>query len=165
MNFRVKIMKKLLVLLAVACISLPAAAQKYTYGIGARVSYGIAADFRWNFNQRNSLEAMADITPWWGGITLTALYEWNFDLGNPFSGGEGFNLYTGPGLHIGMRDWNNPGLAFGVDGIVGVEYKFGIPLAVGLDYKPAIGFYSGSGKMKFDWWSLYSFGASVRYTF
>lgn len=176
-----------MILSAVICISLSAAAQKYNYGIGVRagvgswLSPGAAVDFRWNFNEKNSLHAIAEYALWdWspGTATFSVLYEWNYDLGNPFGSGKGFNLYTGPGAHLGTeKRKNNYYLQFGVEGIVGVEYKFGIPLAVSVDFKPAFTFIYGKNgiesllfsdlkkKVRYNPFAVINFGISVRYAF
>lgn len=91
----------------------------------------------------------ADASFWDNGLTLAALYDWQFPIGNNFW------FYPGAGGIINtFGDFN-----LGVIGEVGAEYKFDIPLSVGADWRPVIGLVNSSG------FYADGFGINVRYRF
>lgn len=156
-NIKNNVMKKLIAL--AACVVLMAGtafSQDYRHSIGLRLGGTAGIDYRYNMNSSNAVEAIASF--WYdGGFMLTGLYEWKTPVIT-----DGFNLYYGPGLHLG--GFKNA-FAIGIDGIVGLEYKFnGAPVALSLDYKPTIHFAFGNGGAAFGH-NFYDFAFGVKFTF
>ncbi len=120
-----------------------------------------------HFVQRNqALEAIVNAPR--GGIRLTALYEFHFDL----PGAKGLKLYAGPGLHIGSWNkewkyernrWNRDyrGSYAGLDLVLGFDWKVnGVPLNFSLDVLPSYSW--GENGYEFsDYWG----GIGFRYAF
>ncbi|MDD2964744.1 MAG: hypothetical protein PHQ65_03990 [Bacteroidales bacterium] len=91
----------------------------------------------------------ADASFWDNGVTLAALYNWQFPIGNNFW------FYPGAGGVINTFGEFNLGVA----GEVGAEYKFDIPLTIGIDWRPVIGLINSNG------FHGDGFGLNVRYRF
>ena len=157
-------MKKLFVLLTVIAVSASvASAQNYQHGIGLRLGYSPALDFKWNVSEKNSWEFNLAF-PSFHGIGASAAYQWNWPLGTQKANGEGFNAYAGPALSAGFMGGAWKGVVLGVGGHGGVEYKFKFPLALGIDYKPAVAFVLGNnGGLYHD--GFWDFSLVARYTF
>lgn len=91
----------------------------------------------------------ADASFWDDGLTLAALYNWQFPIAD--------NFWFYPGVGGIMNTFGDFNL--GVAGEVGAEYKFDIPLSIGIDWRPVIGIINTDG------FHGDSFGLNVRYRF
>ncbi|MDR2891188.1 MAG: hypothetical protein LBV18_06285 [Alistipes sp.] len=161
-------MKKLFVLLAISIASISiASAQNYDNGVGLRLGWGGALDYKWNFSEKNSWEFNLAF-PAFNGINASAAYQWNWPLtswGATGANGQGFNVYVGPAAGVGyLGAVGFRGVMLGVGGHGGLEYKFGFPLAIGVDLKPMVTFITGdfTGVWANGFWD---FGLVARYTF
>lgn len=165
-KFLIKTMKKLIVLLAVVVASVSvASAQNYDHGVGLRLGYGGALDYKWNFSERNSWEFNLSF-PAFAGFSATAAYQWNWPLGVQRANGEGFNAYVGPAAGLGYLGLSGyKGLFIGIGGHGGVEYKFRIPLAIGIDYKPMFTYVMSNADKGLYAPGLFDFGLAIRYAF
>lgn len=147
-------LKKQIILLLFLPIGIftTAFAQKFNngYELGIRLgdTYGSSAAID-AMIPLNGARIHADASFWDGGITIAALYNWQFPLGNNFW------FYPGAGGIINTFGEFNLGAA----GEVGAEYRFDIPLTIGLDWRPVIGLVNAKG------FHGDSFGLNVRYRF
>jgi hypothetical protein len=103
---------------------------------------------------------------WSGGIRVTGLYEFHFDI----AGAPGLKWYVGPGAHVGFyndkyydpnySNGNGSGAYIGIDGVLGLDYKFtGAPINLSIDWQPSFEF--GSNRGFVNSWG----GLGIRYTF
>ncbi len=94
-------------------------------------------------------------------VKLSGFYQWFFAIDNALY------WYTGPGLGLGLVDYNDnvagrdESETFGfVSGTIGMEYHFDFPLMVSIDFRPEIFFDSfNNDDLNFN------IGVSARYTF
>ena len=119
----------------------PAAAQKYTTALGARLgggNYGITLQQR--VASRVTIEGIAGLGQ--REYSGTVLGEYHFGILGP-----SLNYYFGAGGHVGNN--KNTGRFGGLDGLVGVEYKVAfLPIALSFDFKPTLEF-SGDDYARF----------------
>lgn len=150
-------MKKriLFMLIMIGCA---VAAKAQTAGrmqLGGRLGIPLGVTGRYWFDDHSGAEGILGIYD--RTVSLTALYEYRFDLSALTI--DGFGWYLGGGLHAGTREENSTWkFISGLDGIAGADYNFQtIPLNLGLDWKPAVHFNNSA--------ELAQFALSVRYTF
>lgn len=134
-------MKRLLLILTIACLSFGAKAQVRSLGVtvGAYEAvsfqhgvYGTENVFQLDLGYHTGL-------PKSGSIRLMGSY--NIMLYSPEWTKEGdWNFYVGPGVYLGGGWAEGKGLTFGVMAVVGLEYLFeSIPLQVSADMRPTMG--------------------------
>ena len=163
-------MKKILTLCLVAMMAVTTAKAQVELGAIVGGLNGASAKF-W-LDDASAIQADLAV-----GLTQAAAQGgsfsmWDFTL-NPnymyhFGLAEGFDLYAGGGVNIGMASplgWGGNYLSgkFGINGVVGVDYFIsGAPIVLALDFRPGYGMlfadqYQGSF---FDW----KLAFAVRYT-
>lgn len=122
---------------------------------GIRLGLPLGVTARYFFTERSAAEGIFAVYN--KTVSLTALYQYHFDLSSLTT--EGFGWYAGGGAHLGTREITGRyEFLAGVDGIVGLNYNFTkIPLNLSLDWKPAVHFTTSS--------ELADFGVSARYIF
>jgi len=138
-------------------------AQNYTTGVGFRGGLSNGLTIKHFISSSSAIEGI--VAGRWGGILITALYEFDNEFNTP-----GFNWYYGAGGHVGI--WNTPKHAswwvegdvsspiIGVDAVLGIEYTFPeFPLSISLDWKPAFNLIGYTGV----WADSGAF--SIRYVF
>jgi hypothetical protein len=130
-------------------------AQPYKVSAGIRFPFGIGLNGKYFLNEQNAVEGILNFRfPGTAGfnytyITLTGLYEWQFDLDQVL---ENLDWYAGAGASLAFfgGDWDFPGsdfnsVDFGISGVIGLEYTFdGVPITVALDWIPSI-YFAGLG--------------------
>lgn len=115
-------------------------AQEKAFGL--RLGWGGGLSYVQSLTDDQDVELI--LTPRWGGIILTGLYERKVPLTK-----ESWNWFYGGGLHGGYHHRNNfVGEGFngdplyinlGFDLIAGIKYRFdSVPLEFSADYKPSI---------------------------
>ena len=142
-------MKKVLLILGIVMATATAGfAQKaigLRFGTGLAYSTGAELSYQQPLNN-NRLEIdfgaaglldMGDVNDYSFSLSLTAVYQWKFNIVN------GFNWYVGPaasgGLFFVQYDKTFEGPTLGLGGQLGIEYDFsskGVPLQVSLDTRP-----------------------------
>ena len=133
-------MKRILLILALACLSLTARAQ--VRSLGANLGFYQAVSFQhWVYGTDNvfqlDLGYMAGL-PQSGSVRMMASY--NMMILSPDWSKEGkWNFYAGPGAYIGSGWTTGKGLDFGIMAIVGLEYLFDFPLMLSVDMRPMVG--------------------------
>ncbi len=139
-------MKKIIITLAVALISLSGIAQINQQALGLRFGGGTTLggeiSYQHALSNENRLEADLGLYSHsdGNGFSLTGIYQWVWALEG------GFNWYAGPGAVIGSWHHNNDykgsdGVYLGIGGQVGAEYNFSeIPFMISLDVRPMWGF-------------------------
>jgi hypothetical protein len=131
---------RLAALIFLFAISLSGIAQERSLGL--RLGWGGGLSYVQSIAENQDFELI--LTPRWGGIILTGLYERKVQLSN-----ESWNWYYGGGIHGGYHHRNNfVGEGFngdplfinlGFDLIAGIKYRFdAFPLEFSADYKPSI---------------------------
>ena len=123
--------------------------------LGGRLGLPLGVTGRYFFNEHSGAEGILGIYN--RTVSVTALYEYRFDLSELTI--NGFGWYVGGGAHAGGREIDSKvHFLSGLDGIVGADYNFqNIPVNISLDWKPAIHFNESA--------ELAQFAFSVRYTF
>jgi hypothetical protein len=140
-------------------ISLSGMAQEKTLGL--RLGWGGGLSYVQSITDDQDLELI--LSPRWGGIILTGLYERKVPLSS-----NSWNLFYGGGLHVGYHHrYNYVGEGFngdplyinlGFDLIAGIKYRFdSFPIEVSADYKPSIELLAKRNLL------LEEFGISCRY--
>lgn len=134
-------MRRLLIILIAACLSLGARAQVRSLGatLGSfeavsfqHMVYGTDNVFQLDLGYHVGL-------PDAGAAKLMASYNINILSPKWTSEGE-WNFYAGPGVYLGGGWAPGKGLAFGLMAVVGLEYIFdGLPLQLSADMRPAAG--------------------------
>lgn len=162
------IMKKFLLLIAVALFATSAFAQDFS--LGARVGSGFQAVAQYNTNSSEYLEARfgASWTNPTGFVTadFTALYNWRVaEMGWTPSTGLWF-VDLGAGVNVGGRE----NYAYvGAAGMARLGVNLGHSVALSLDWTPAIGpriFYAyGYSAAEFNAIGLANVGLSCTYRF
>lgn len=143
------------------CISFTGRAQEQALGL--RLGWGGGLSYVTPFENDKNIELI--LTPRWGGVILTGLYEINVDVDS-----EPWSWYYGGGMHLGYHHRNNfVGEGFngdqqyinlGVDLIVGAKYRLeSLPLLLTADFKPSIEFLAKRNLL------LEEFAISCRYLF
>ena len=143
--------------------------QSYKTALGLKLwNYGGGVTIKHFIAPNHALEGIGYF--WNGGVRLTGLYEFHFDIANA----PGLKWYVGPGVHVGFYNngykdpygyYGNPngnGTAsyVGIDGVLGLDYKFNkAPINLSLDWQPSVEF--GDGRGFYGGWG----GVGVRYTF
>jgi hypothetical protein len=150
-------MKKLLLLVAVATISLTTKAQNessYKNAVGVRLGSSVPAiksgiTYKHFFNKA----AVEGILSFGDGVAICGLYE----IHKPISSVENLQWLIGFGGYLGINNsTNNVGAA----GIIGLDYKFSnVPLNLTLDWKPELNIVSKVG------FEASGIGFSARFTF
>jgi hypothetical protein len=150
-------MKKLLLLVAVATISLTIKAQNessYKNAVGVRLGSSVPAiksgiTYKHFFNKA----AVEGILSFGDGVAICGLYE----IHKPISSVENLQWLIGFGGYLGINNsTNNVGAA----GIIGLDYKFSnVPLNLTLDWKPELNIVSKVG------FEASGIGFSARFTF
>lgn len=134
-------MKKLLLIMLVACFSLGARAQVRSVGLTVgpyeavsfqHMVYGTDNVFQLDLGFHTGVPAS-------GSIRMMASY--NINILSPKWTDEGtWNFYAGPGVYLGGGWAPGKGLTLGVMAIVGLEYIFDdLPLQLSADMRPALG--------------------------
>lgn len=80
-------------------------------------------------------------------ISVDALYEWQFDIGQNFLvyPGVGAGFYSWTGYRKGPYEYGGYSTVV-VEGVIGLEYQIQeIPLSVGLDFRPVLGLMNSAG--------------------
>lgn len=144
-------MKQLFITLTLFLLSFSSFAQKdYNAALGPRLGVGNGLSGKLFLDDKAAVEAI--LFARWQGFNLTGLYEIHKNLGV-----QGFNLYYGPGAHIGSfvdnsrTPWFNNNnnqryVVIGVDFIVGLEYNFSeFPVNLSADWKPAFNLVGHNG--------------------
>lgn len=145
-------MKRLIVILVMACICIGAKAQVRTVGLTLgsyeaismqHMVYGTDNIFQLDLGYHTGL-------PKNGAVKLMASY--NIMILKPEWTNEGYwNFYAGPGVYIGGGWAPGKGLTFGVMAIAGLEYQFEyIPLILSADVRPALGTVLTNDKFVYD---------------
>ncbi|MCZ4407919.1 hypothetical protein O3Q51_03815 [Cryomorphaceae bacterium 1068] len=140
MNKSREVHSKLLAIIFFLAIALSGIAQERSLGL--RLGWGGGLSYVQSITESQDFELI--LTPRWGGIILTGLYERRV----PLSSGS-WNWYYGGGLHGGYHHRNNfigegfngdpPYINLGFDLIVGIKYRFdSLPIEFSVDYKPSI---------------------------
>lgn len=125
----------------------------YRTGIGARMGSGFGLTVKHFTSSSTALEGI--VTSRWGGINITALYEYERIAFNV----PGLSWYAGGGGHIGFwsdyderASWwdyeEHPDgyTIIGADFILGIEYTIKrFPVNFSIDWKPAINLIGYSG--------------------
>ncbi|EMR04623.1 hypothetical protein [Cesiribacter andamanensis] len=139
----------ILPLAALLLSATPLWAQNYKTGVGLRGGYIYGITVKHFVNSNTAIEGI--VSPRWGGILLTGLYEKHataFQI-------KQLQYYGGLGAHVGVwnnhrhRHWrNHPWFddhdevnhtVLGADLILGLEYSFReIPFSLGVDWKPGL---------------------------
>jgi hypothetical protein len=139
-------MKKTLITLLFGVSTLSLQAQSYTSAVGLRLGFYRGITYKHFLSEKVAFEGL--VMSRYHGLNLTALVEFNNDLGNT----EGLNWYYGFGGHLGYynsyyysyysgSDYN---MSLGVDGILGIEYTFSeLPINISLDWKPTYNLFGG----------------------
>lgn len=159
MNRNCEALFKVILFIFFFAISLSGTAQEKTLGL--RLGWGGGISYVQSITDEQDLELI--LSPRWGGIILTGLYERKVPLSS-----ESWNWYYGGGLHGGYHHRNNyVGEGFngdplyinlGFDLIVGIKYRFdSFPIEVSADYKPSIELLATRNLL------LEEFGISCRY--
>lgn len=150
-------MKKVLLILGIVMATATAGfAQKaigLRFGTGLAYSTGAELSYQQPLNN-NRLEIdfgaaglldMGDVNDYSFSLSLTAVYQWKFNIVN------GFNWYVGPaasgGLFFVQYDKTFEGPTLGLGGQLGIEYDFsskGIPLQLSLDTRTMFNFLNTS---------------------
>ena len=137
-----------------ACLVLAAgsvSAQDYQHAAGVRLGVSSGAFTYKQPINGNAIEAMLWVN-WDSGFALAGLYEWSMPIIT-----EGFNLYYGAGVHLGVFSEN---FALGIDAILGIEYKIpSVPFALSLDYKPSLSLLPDVGV------DFVNLGLGIKFTF
>lgn len=137
--------------LLVLVLAQPAAAQKYTTALGARLgggNYGITLQQR--VASRVTIEGIAGLRE--REYSGTVLGEYHFGILGP-----SLNYYFGAGGHLGHN--KDTGDFGGFDGLVGVEYKVAfLPVVLSFDFKPTLEIHS-------DDYARFPTAFSIRYVF
>lgn len=150
-------MKKLLLLAAVAAISLNTKAQNgspYKNAIGVRLGSSVPAvksgiTYKHFFGNK----AVEGIISFGDGMAICGLYE----IHKPITSTENLQWLIGFGGYLGINNSNNN---VGAAGIIGLDYKFAnIPLNLTLDWKPELNIVSKVG------FEASGVGFSARFTF
>ncbi len=151
-------MKKLLLFVAIATITLTVKAQNensYKNAIGVRLGSQIPAVTSGVTYKRflNNSKAIEGILSFGDGFTICGLYQ----IHKPISAVENLQWFYGAGAYAGI---NNNFRDFGIAGIVGLNYKFvNIPLNITLDWKPELNLIEYVG------FEASGLGISARFTF
>ena len=133
-------MKRLLLILAVACISLAANAQVRSLGVTLgsyeavsfqHMVYGTDNVFQLDLGFQTGIPAS-------GSIRLRASYNMMI-LSPKWTSVGKWNFYAGPGCYLGSGWSYGKGLNFGIMAIVGLEYLFDFPLQLSVDMRPSLG--------------------------
>jgi hypothetical protein len=122
------------------CCSLQGSAQEKSLGL--RLGWGGGLSFVTPFEENQDIELI--LSPRWGGLILTGLYEIKMDLDS-----ENWNWYYGGGMHLGFHHRNNfigegfngdqQYINMGFDLIVGVKYRMqSLPVELSADFKPSV---------------------------
>ncbi|PUZ24331.1 hypothetical protein GA0116948_10780 [Chitinophaga costaii] len=123
--------------------------------VGGRLGLPLGVTGRYWFTEHSGGEGILGIYN--RTVSLTALYEYHFDLSALTV--NGFGWYLGGGAHAGGREIHSKAQFIGgLDAIAGADYNFeAMPLNLSLDWKPAVHFQHSA--------ELAQFAISVRYTF
>ncbi len=163
-----KIMKKLVLTLALGLAALSASAQ--SWNVGARMGSGFQADVQRVFGNDNYLEGR--FGAYWanGGGTVTAdftvLYAWNIADMSWTPRGQWF-FDAGAGLNVGGRGHY---AYVGPMGMAKLGYEFdGAPVRLSFDWSPAFGpaiaYGGGFSHTQFNKWGLANLGLTCVYCF
>jgi hypothetical protein len=127
-------------------------AQYYERVIGARAGSTAGLSYKQVFAKRQAIEGIVGLRLG-RGVTLSALYEYHFDIGFD----SGFDWYVGGGLTSGWFFDQSPSrFGAGVMAVAGIEYTFRPwPINISIDYMPILGYRS----------TALSGAASLRYGF
>lgn len=165
-------MKKILLIVSLACLSLFAGnAQSRT--IGLRAGYkAVELSYQYQTGDKTMLEfdggvggkfwdSAKDIASW---CDVTASFDWIFALN------ENWNVYLGPaaGLGYGFTDVykNVDATRFRINlgAMAGIEYIVSPEFLISLDYRPMINL-NGVDNIKHDYVSYYGAALGFRYCF
>lgn len=132
-------MKKILVLMTVAFLTLSVNAQNWGVGLKAGAwDYGLNIK---KYQGSNNLEGVFDFHS--NGFRALGLYEWTHKLGS------GFQLYYGLGASLGLWDDADDEAGFGlaINGVLGIEWHLpdNIPFSLALDWTPGFELIPSSG--------------------
>lgn len=134
-------MKRILLLLALVCLSFAAKAQVRSVGLTLgpfeavsmqHMVYGTDDIFQLDLGYHTGVPSS-------GSLRLMASY--NIMILSPDWTNEGkWNFYAGPGFYVGASWAAGKGLSMGLMGIVGLEYIFdSLPLQMSVDIRPCVG--------------------------
>ncbi|MCU4175258.1 hypothetical protein [Carboxylicivirga sp. N1Y90] len=140
-------MKKQLIVLFCAMLSIGAIAQTNEHALGLRLGggnyFGAEVSYQRGLSNTNRLEADLGLSSYsnGSGFNLAGIYHWVWNIEG------GFNWYAGPGAQIGSWSYKSgkdgdrsSGVYLGLGGQVGVEYNFEeIPLNLSVDTRPMFG--------------------------
>ncbi len=145
-------MKKLVLICAIAIISITANAQ---YKWGAGVALGSPSGLSAKVFTSDTKAFDFTLGFWHDYTNISAMYEIHnsfSDLGELNEFKNQVKWYYGPGAHVGS--WNNnhyndgtthsDNFFLGIDGVIGVEWKPDFPVAFSLDVRPGINIIGGT---------------------
>jgi hypothetical protein len=164
LNFKIKIMKKLLKICLTAGLLLTyytnASAQDYENAIGIRLGSYNGINYKTFLNSNKALDLNLSFrnNDNLNRFILTGLYE----VHNPIEGASGLLWYYGGGGSIGsykQRDGDGD-LFLSADGVLGLDYKIdGAPLNLAIDWRPRLELSPNSDLRTGD------IGLAIRFTF
>lgn len=134
-------MRRLLLILVVACLSIGAKAQVRSLGVTVG-SYEAVSFQHWVYGTNNVFQLDLGYhtgLPKAGAVKMMASY--NITILSPKWTEKGeWNFYAGPGVYLGGGWAPGKGLTFGVMALVGLEYMFeSFPLQLSADMRPGVG--------------------------
>lgn len=162
-------MKKVVLILALVCLSIAAKAQVRSVGLTLgsfdavsmqHAVYGTDDVFQLELGYHTGVPSS-------GSLRLMATY--NIMILSPDWTDEGkWNFYAGPGFYLGASWASGKGLSLGLMGIAGLEYIFdSLPLQLSVDIRPCIGTTMTAERFIYDTDSLLGLAPTVsaRYLF
>ena len=162
-------MKRILLLLALVCLSFAANAQVRSVGLTLgpleavsmqHMVYGTDDVFQLDLGYHTGVPSS-------GSLRLMASY--NIMILSPDWTDEGkWNFYAGPGFYLGASWASGKGLSMGLMAIAGLEYIFdSLPIQLSVDIRPCIGTTMTAERFVYDKDSLLGLvpAVSARYLF
>ena len=134
-------MRRLLLILVVACLSIGAKAQVRSLGVTLGPYEAVTLQ-HWVYGTDNIFQLDLGYhtgVPSGGSIRMMAAY--NIPILSPQWTEKGtWNFYAGPGIYIGGSTAPGKGLNFGVIANVGIEYIFdSLPILLSAEMRPGLG--------------------------
>jgi hypothetical protein len=135
-------MKRLLLLLILACTLQIGKAQVNDHAIGVRGGFGGGITYQHGLSDINRAEIIGGFGVNNDALSLRAAlaYQWVFDIG------VGLNVYAGPSATVGAQFFDTPvgnaedGLFMLLGGQLGIDYNFQeFPVMLSIDIMPQVG--------------------------
>lgn len=140
-------MKRILLLLIIACSFQIGQAQVNDMALGLRFGYGGGVSYQFGLNKVNrvELDGSFGIGSSYTYLRVTGAYHWVFDVG------IGWNVYIGPALAAGILSKEAAGVGKGDDGLyilgggqLGVDYNLqNLPFQISIDILPQFAIING----------------------